>query len=131
MLLRVPHDATLPYLTLSDFELGFDKGDNCSIASDQTNCIRQDLVKRDKRGIYDRNIRRFRQLFRFQITDVGLFQTEHPRILSQLPGKLPVAHINCKYPSGPPLQQTVRKPAGRCLVVKGATTVNIYRKKIK
>jgi hypothetical protein len=58
------------------------------------------------------------------MTDIGPFQADHTLVPAKLPRQLPIPHINGKYPSCSPLQETIGKPAGGSADVKSAHPFN-------
>src|SRR3954471_149117 len=105
------------------FKLRFEQRDELSGGTRQCNGGRNNFFERNKRTIYDNEIDRRirgRKLSGGERASVRFFQDEHARVLTQLPRKLAVTHIDGIDFCGAMLQQAIGESArGRAEVQGG------------
>ncbi len=113
--LRVAHNPAFAHLSPASFELGFYQDDEFEICGGRTNTAhdcRKNEGSRDERHVHCRQadadrIAPLPDLFRSEITRVGLFQQANPRVGAQSGVHLAVTGVDRDHPRCTCLQKTV------------------------
>ena len=109
---RVAHNAFLSDIFFPGLKLRLDKAEHLPGGFEQLLNGRKHNFQRNKRHIHDRQIKRFSEILRRDITDIRPLHYDHARIRTNLPCKLAITDINGKNLAGSLLKQTVGKSPG-------------------
>src|SRR5699024_8903927 len=108
----VAHDTLFPDFFPARFKLRLDQTDTDSLRRADLIRHRENMFERDKGYIHAKKLDFFRQIFRFDIADVGAFHIHDPGIGAQSPGKLSVADVYGIHCGSAVLEHAVGKAAG-------------------
>ena len=112
MHMDIPDNALFADLFPARFKLGLDEADQLAIGAKDTQHRRQYLRQGNEGNIDGGKIPFIGHLFMGHIAHVGLFQADHPLIISELPRKLAIAHIDGIDLLCAVLQHTIGEAAG-------------------
>ncbi len=113
MVRPLPHDAVLADARPPDLKLRLCKADDASPGLEPGRRHGQDEAQGDEGHVDADEVGILRHLLARQVAHVETFQADDPLVRAQLPGQLPLPHVDGVDAGGPSLQHAVREPAGR------------------